>query len=144
MSQATMGDPHTERDTVTMSNSNNASSVSNLINTKLTDETPGKAADTRKKFIIFLDAETKAKLDAVAAATKSGKIELATEISKLGIDDAFTMCVNAGKIDPRTGSVLGTKAVKVKGKKKADEGVVSDDTPAGEVPEVPADLAGVA
>lgn len=75
------------------------SSVANLVNSKLADSRPGKAADSRKKFIIYMQPGIKTKLDGIAEVTRSGKIELASELFAIAVEDAANACVSAGKLN---------------------------------------------
>lgn len=68
-----------------------------------------KAKETRKKFMLFLDTEDNAKLDLVAKATHTGKIEIASQMFKIGLTDAFKTLVAAGIVDEKTGTLKDAK-----------------------------------
>jgi len=101
--------------------------VNDLINEKLNDTRPGKAADTRAKFMLMLDEDTKTKLAQVSASLKTGKIELASELFQIAVNDAHAALSASGKLV--TGETTGEKP-KGKGKSK-------DEVPP--VPPVPAE-----
>lgn len=95
-------------------------SVNDLINEKLNDDRPGKAADTRKKFVVFLDESTRVGLDNLAKVTATGKIELASEIFKIAIADATKACIAAGKLN-KDGSLPASATKEEKAAKGGDQ-----------------------
>lgn len=99
-----------------------------MINEKLTDTSPGAAADTRKKFVVLVDEGAKKQIDALAAVTRTGKIELASQILAIGLAEATAVARSGGKIDSE-GNPVG---VKPKAKKEdfedpEDEDVLEDE-----------------
>ena len=71
--------------------------IEQKLNTKVT-----KREETRTRFIVWLSDETREKLDKLHGVTGTGRIELASEILKIGIDEGFaTAETKIGKITNR-------------------------------------------
>lgn len=70
--------------------------ISDMINEKLETSQEIKKTEERKKFVIFLDEETEYQLQALALATRTGKIEFATSIAKIGMNDAYIAALEKG------------------------------------------------
>lgn len=62
--------------------------INEMISAKL-DNTTVRPEETRSRFIVFMDDDTREKLDKLHGATGVGRINLATEILKMGIDQAY-------------------------------------------------------
>lgn len=76
------------------------SGVSAMIANKLSAPAGATNADERKKFIIYLETSTNEKLANLAKVTMTGKIELASQLFSIAVEDAIAQCIRAGKLDP--------------------------------------------
>ena len=71
--------------------------IEKKLNTKVT-----KREETRTRFIVWLSDESREKLDKLHGVTGTGRIELASEILRIGIDEGFvTAEQKLGKITNR-------------------------------------------
>ena len=104
------------------------SSIEAMVTTKLEDDSPGAAADTRKKFVVLVDEETKHMIDHLSAVTRTGKIELSSQILTIGLAEAVKVAQDAGKIDAE-GNAVG---VKVKTSKSSDDSENEEQPVVGE------------
>lgn len=77
------------------------SGVSSYISGELSKDNTkaGKEKDTRPKFIIFLNEDTKHKLESLKVVAGVGKIELASRIFEHALNDACKAAIAKGKMN---------------------------------------------
>lgn len=92
----------------------NEGGIGALVNEKLNAAPAGKAADTRGKFMVYLEEDDNKKLTNISKVLASGKIELGSQLFSIGIQDAFNKLVAAGKLDAKTGDIVGAEKAEEK------------------------------
>ena len=72
------------------------SKITDMINIKLTESKNKKKVDERKKFVVLLDDETHDQLIKLALATRSGKINFASAVLKIAMNEAMSAAKSKG------------------------------------------------
>ena len=72
------------------------SKITDMINIKLTESKDKKKVDERKKFVVLLDDETHDQLIKLALATRSGKINFASAVLKIAMNEAMSAARSKG------------------------------------------------